>query len=305
MFTGGKSILACATLLLALAAHTSAYTIKIPDGHALDAKNLKAQSTKGSKVQTAKGPTVQGAQGSTVQGPLFGSVSEIDILTGGGDLTNFSLTFTTRRIIPLTGSKNAKGGAAGKHTWPVSAKVLTLTSHPHPTAAAPAGTKTDNAANPQKNGKAGAVLREATPTGAKTDNAPDSKMNGKAGAAAAAPAGAKTAIAPKKTAKAPAVGSSVALAAPASPSGKAASANGAKKQQAQGAAAVVPPSGVSGTGAVAIAVPGVVLPAAVSVVPAVVKPAAPKNKAVGTRAPRALRRELFDAPEERRGSALD
>jgi hypothetical protein len=45
-------------------------------------------------------------------------------------------------------------------------------------------------------------------------------------------------------------------------------------------------------------------PAAVAPAP-VVAAAVPKNKKVGTRAARALRRELFDAAVERRGVALD
>jgi hypothetical protein len=46
--------------------------------------------------------------------------------------------------------------------------------------------------------------------------------------------------------------------------------------------------------------------AAAPVAPApVVAAAVPKNKKVGTRAARALRRELFDAAVERRGVALD
>jgi len=57
-------------------------------------------------------------------------------------------------------------------------------------------------------------------------------------------------------------------------------------------------AGAAGAGAAAA-------PAAGAPVPAAAIAKVPKNKKVGTRAPRALRRELFDAEIERRGIALD
>ncbi|KAJ6543593.1 hypothetical protein DFH09DRAFT_1390810 [Mycena vulgaris] len=271
MFTAGKSVFAYAALVLALAAQSSAHAIPSP---ALGVKGAPARSDV-QRPSTAKpcgtiDPATTLDTSTAVAAAADGSVSL--------NVVNFNAGADGSTSVSVQVDASGKGTA-------FVAGTVTTNGNPAPKAVEtdkvvftlPAGTKCAG-------GAAGNLCLVSVKTTAGF-GACMVVSQGAASAAGGAVAATTAVAAGGAVAATTAAPAAVTTAAAATGKGKGAGRKG---------------KGKAGKAAAAGAVAGGAAPAAVAA-----KVHTPKGKKVGTRAPRALRRELFDAEVERRGSALD
>jgi hypothetical protein len=282
MFTSGKSVLACASILFALAAQTSAHAIPSP---ALGVKGAPARSD----VQR---PSTAKPCGNIDPATTLDTSTAIPVAADGTvtmSVVNFNAGADGSTSVAVSVDATGKGTS-------FVAGTVTTNGNPAPNAvetdkvvfSLPAGTKCTG-------GTAGNLCLVSVKTTAGFGACTVVSQ----GAAAAAPPAAGTAVtssvAAVSTVAAAGAGQAAAGTTTTTTTGK--KAKGAKKGKGKAAKAAAKAAKAKAAAAGVAAAP--VAPAPV------VAAAVPKNKKVGTRAARALRRELFGAAVERRGAALD